>query len=151
MTESWTIYIRVRGETTDSLYKTYEDLDKDGIDRVNRTGKARVIFTNCFECAEHDEIGIDITVEVPDEFDDMYDDAKEEMIYELFTCEYVDSWLGWFRDDLDDEDWKISVRYNGSCDTYEDGYYDGSQKRIYMRMKLKMKIKIKTKMKILFA
>ena len=128
MTESWTIYIRVRGETLSSLRKTYEDLDSDGRDSINRTGRATVVSTNWFESAEYDEIGIDITVEIPDKFNNMPDREKEEMIYELFTGAYVEPWLGWFWDDLDEEDWCISVRYNGSCNTYEDGYYDGSPK-----------------------
>ncbi len=76
MTESWTIYIRVRDENTNSLYKTYEDLDEDGRDRINRTGKAKVISTNCFECSEHDEVGIDITVEILDKFNNMPDRKK---------------------------------------------------------------------------
>ena len=68
MTESWTIYIRVRDETTDSLRNIYDKFDKDGIDSVNRTGKARVISTNCFNGSEDDEIRINITVECSEEY-----------------------------------------------------------------------------------
>ncbi len=113
MTEVWQLNIKVKGETTDSLCETYESLDRDGIDNLNRTGKVRVISTSWFDCAERDEIGIDITVEVPDTFDDMREEEKESMIYELCVEEYADPWLRWFRDDLDDEDWEIYVCYNG--------------------------------------
>lgn len=128
---SWNIYIRVRGETLSSLRKTYEDLDRDGRDSINRTGKAYVVSTSWFESTERDELGIEIEVEVPDQFNDMNEREQEEMIRELFTGAYVEPWLGWFRDDLDDEDWSIYVRYDGGeFQSFGDGYYDGSPKEI---------------------
>lgn len=129
MTESWTIYIRVRGENTDSLRNIYDKFDKDGIDSVNRTGKAKVISTNCFNGSEDDEIRINITVECSEEYDDMPDYDQIEMIYEVFTYEYINPWTSWFQDNFDKEDYRIIIHYDGSYDTYGDGCYDGSEKQ----------------------
>lgn len=135
MTVSWKIYIRVRGESLSSLRETYEKLDNDGRDNLRRTGKVWDISTSWFESAERNEIGIEIDAEVPDQFNDMNEREQEDMICELLTGAYVEPWLGWFRDDLDDEDWSIFVCYDGGeYRSFGDGYYDGSSPKEILRI-----------------